>query len=52
MAMENDFISEEELWGRLLDDGFIREFQNIRAVPSFFNEMFIVACRAMSFYER
>lgn len=49
MAMENDFISEEELWGRLLDDGFIREFQNIRAVPSFFNEMFIVACRAMSF---
>lgn len=50
--MENDFISEEELWGRLLDGDFIRDFQNMKTVPSFFNEMFVVACRAMSFYER
>lgn len=50
--MENDFISEEELWGRLLDGSSIREFQKIKAVPSFFDEMFVVACQAMSFYER
>lgn len=43
--MENDFISEEELWGRLLDGGFMREIQDMKTVPSFFNEMFVVAFR-------
>lgn len=50
--MKDDFISIEELWGCLLDCGFMGANPRMGGVPSSLGEMFTVACHAMSLYER
>jgi len=50
--MKDDFISTEELWGRLLDCGFMGATPRMEVVSSSLGEMFTVACHAMSLYER
>lgn len=50
--MKDDFISVEELWGCLLDCGFMDANPKMEVVPSSLGEMFTVACHAMSLYER
>ena len=50
--MKDDFISVEELWGYLLDCGFMGTNPKIEVVPSFLSEMFTVACHAMNLYEK
>lgn len=50
--MKDDCISVEELWGCLLDCGFMGANPRMGGVPSSLGEMFTVACHAMSLYER
>lgn len=51
--MMDDFMSVEELWGCLLDYGFMRANLMMEVVvPSSLDEMFTVACHAMSLYEK
>lgn len=50
--MKDDCISVEELWGCLLDCGFMGANPRMGSVPSSLGEMFTVACHAMSLYER
>ena len=50
--MKDDFISIEELWGCLLDCGFMGTDPMMEVVPLSLSEMFTVAYYAMSLYER